>query len=89
MLLAKIDSNIVLSYNRSLPVIYKNIILKGIREGNFKSATDADSFVHQLMISIRGIIFEWCVCTCSFDLEKELLNHIELLFKGIQVNESI
>jgi len=88
MLSAKIDSNVVLSYSRSLPLIYKNIILKGILEGKFKSTTDADYFVHQLMISIRGIIFDWCVCSCSFDLEKELLNHIELLLEGIKVNDS-
>jgi len=88
MLSAKIDSNIVLSYTRSLPLIYKNTISKGILEGEFKSTTDADYFVHQLMISIRGIIFEWCVCSCSFDLEKELLNHIELLFEGIRADES-
>lgn len=88
MLSAKIDSNVVLNYSRSLPLIYKNIILKGIHEGEFKSTTDADYFVHQLMISIRGMIFEWCSCSCSFDLEKELLNHIELLLKGIKVNKS-
>lgn len=61
---------------------------KGLSQSQlFISTTDADSFTKHLMISIRGMIFEWCICSCNFDLEKELLNHIELLVEGIKVNE--
>lgn len=84
MLSGKIDSSIVLNYSRPLPEIYKTLIQKGIHEGKFKSTTDVDSFTKHLMISIQGMIFNWCVCSCSFDLEKELLNHVELLLKGIE-----
>ncbi len=89
MLSSKIDSKIILNYDRRLPEIYKNLILRGIHEGEFKSITDADSFTKHFMISIRGVIFDWCVCSCSFDLEKELLDHTELLLDGLKAKNSI
>ncbi len=85
MLSTKIDSDLVLRYTRSLPLIYKKIILQGVLAGEFKSTTDADSFTKHFMISIRGIIFDWCVCSCNYDLQKELLDHTELLLAGLRV----
>lgn len=84
MLSAKLDTEMILNYSRSLPLIYKKIIFKGIHDEEFKAATDADYFTRQLMIAIRGMTFEWCICCHEFDLEEELLKHINLLLEGLK-----
>ncbi len=84
MLYAKIDSEMVLSYGRSLPLICKKIILKGIRDGEFRSDAEVDFFVRHLLTAMRGITFEWCISSRNFDLEKEFPLHIELLLEGLK-----
>jgi Transcriptional regulator len=85
MLSSKIDSEMVLNYGRSLPLIYRNIILKGIQNSEFRSDADVDFFVRHLLTAMRGITFEWCISSQKFDLEKEFPLHIELLLEGLKV----
>lgn len=85
MLLQRINADDILNYNRSLPDIFKKIILKGIQEGEFDSSIDADFVAEQLIISIRGMAFEWCIYSCNFDFEKKLLAHIKLLLEGLKI----
>jgi AcrR family transcriptional regulator len=84
LLSTKIDYRKILDFSRSLPVIYKKIITKGIQKGELKAETDVDFFVQHLMISIRGMTFDWCICSHQFDLEDGLMKHIELLLKGLR-----
>lgn len=86
MLSEKINSDDILNYSRSLPGIYKKIILNGIGKGEFNSSIDADFIAEQLIISIRGMAFEWCIYSSSFDFEKKLLEHIKLLLEGIRLS---
>ncbi|WML37733.1 TetR/AcrR family transcriptional regulator [Clostridium sp. OS1-26] len=85
MLLQELNPDDILNYNRSLPAIYKRIILKGIDEGEFRTSIDAESLARQFIMSIRGMTFEWCIHSSEFDLENEILNHFKLLLDGILI----
>jgi|GEM_PF-2058863 len=85
MLLEDVDSGYILNYGRSLPGIYRDIILKGIREGVFDPAIDVGHITEQLIISIRGMSFEWCICSYDFPFEEKLLEHVNLLIGSIKI----
>jgi AcrR family transcriptional regulator len=87
MLLGELNSEDILNYSRKLPVIYKNVISKGVSTGEFRSSTDADHWTREIMGTIRGTTFEWCVSACGFNLEEELIKHIQLLTKELKTNE--
>lgn len=83
MLSQEIDSNIILNYNRSLPQIYTRIILKGIEQKEFKASLNVEYITRQLMISIRGIIFEWLLSYNKFDLKNEIINYFKFIIDGL------
>lgn len=85
MLIPEFEQDAKLNYNRSLPSIYKEIILRGITNGEFKSSIDVENVAQQFIMSIRGMTFEWCVHSGDFDLENELLNHVNLLLEGLKL----
>lgn len=84
MLSSEFNSYDILNYNRSLPDIYKKIIVKGINEGEFSPSINVDSLTQQLIISIRGMTFEWCIHSGKFDLTKKLIAHFKLLLEGFK-----
>lgn len=84
MLSQEIDSNIILNYNRSLPQIYTKIILKGIDEKEFNASLDVEYITRQLMISIRGMIFEWFLSYNKFDLENEIINYFKFIIDALK-----
>ncbi len=85
MLSQEIDSNIILNYNRSLPQIYTKIILKGIEQKEFKTSLNVEYITRQLMISIRGIIFEWLLSYNKFDLKNEIINYFKFIIDGLKI----
>lgn len=84
LFLQEFNTDNILNYNRSLPEIYKKIILRGIDEGEFKASVDADNIASQFVMSIRGMTFEWCIRSSEFDLENETLTHFRLLLEGMK-----
>jgi len=74
----------LLNYNRKLNQIYKDIILQGVRQGEFREALNVDSVSNHCVMSIRGMTFEWCARYPDFDLKKEVLQHFDLLLAGIR-----
>lgn len=74
----------MLSYNRRLYQIYRQIIMQGIRQGEFREALSIDSFSNHCIMSIRGMTYEWCIRYPDFDLKKEVLQHFDILLTGIK-----
>ncbi|MFZ5643852.1 MAG: TetR/AcrR family transcriptional regulator [Bacillota bacterium] len=74
----------LLSYNRRLYQIYRQIVTQGVRQGEFREALNIDSVSNHCIMSIRGMTFEWCVRYPDFDLKKEVLQHFDILLAGIK-----
>lgn len=88
MLLNQLDAGKVINYERSLPEIYKSILLKGVQNGEFHCSADTDFLTRQIMGIFRGTTFEWCVSSCSFDLEEELVRHVGFLLRDLKSQDS-
>lgn len=84
-----IDTAIVLSYNRKLYQIYKEIIKQGVQQGEFKSTINIDSVSNHCVISFRGMTYEWCVRFPDFDLKEEILKHIDIMLTGIKKSHPV
>lgn len=76
----------LLSYNRKLYQMYRDIILQGVRQGEFREALDIDAVTNHCVASIRGMTFEWCVRYPDFDLKKESIQHLDIILTGIKKN---
>lgn len=79
-----IDTANLLSYNRKVYQIYKQIIKQGVQQGEFKAAINIDSVSNHCIMSIRGMTYEWCIRFPDFDLKEEILKHFDILLTGIK-----
>lgn len=82
LLTKTINTETQLSYNRKVYQIYHQIIKYGIQQGEFKSTLDPDSVSRHCVMSLRGMIFEWCIRFPDFDLKDEIMKHFNLLLTG-------
>lgn len=84
-LIKKVDAaKALLNYDRKLYQLYRQIIMEGIRQGEFRKTLNADSFADHCIMSIRGMTFEWCIRYPDFDLKKEVFAHFDILLPGIK-----
>lgn len=74
----------VLDKNRQLNQIFSEIITLGVKEGEFSDKIDIDSVANQFVMGIRGMTFQWCAHYPDFDLNKEVLQHVNLMLTGIK-----
>jgi len=72
-----------LSYSRKLYQIYRQMLQLGVEQGEFRSTITIDSVSKHFVMSIRGMIFEWCIRYPDFDLNDEMVKHLDLLILGI------
>lgn len=84
-----IDTANLLSYNRKVYQIYKQIIKQGVQQGEFKAAINIDSISNHCIMSIRGMTYEWCIRFPDFDLKEEILKHFDILLTGIKNSRPI
>ncbi len=84
-----VDKANLLSDNRRLYGVYKQIIKLGVQQGEFKAEIDIDSIANHCIISFRGMAFEWCLRYPDFDLKEEILKHFDILLTGIKNCRSI
>jgi AcrR family transcriptional regulator len=84
-LIKKADgSEALLGHDRKLHRIYRRIIRQGVRQGEFREELKIDSVASHCVISLRGMTHEWCIRHPDFDLMKEVLQHFEIILKGIK-----
>lgn len=83
------DAAKVISYNRKLYQIYRQIIKQGVQRGEFREEINIDSVSNHCIMSIRGMTYEWCIRYPDFDLKKEVLEHFAILLTGIKNNRPV
>jgi hypothetical protein len=84
-LIKEIDgTKALLSYDRKLYQIYRQIIMQGVRQGEFRETLNVDSVANHCIMSIRGMAFEWCIRYPDFDFKKEVFEHFDILMPSIK-----
>ncbi len=79
-----IDTTSALSYNRKIYDLLRRVLEKGVHQGELREDISIDSLAKHLILSIRGIVFEWCVRYPNFNLKEQVLDHFEILLYGLK-----
>ena len=79
-----INTDAILGYNRELYKMFRDIISKGVQQGEFKTEIPVDTLTKHFIMAIRGLTYEWCIRHPDFDLKEQSLQHFEILLKGIK-----
>lgn len=78
------DNNVLLDYNRDIYSVFRNLISKGIKQGEFRSDISIDIIADHFVTALRGLTYEWCIRYPDFDLKKQYREHFELFLDGIK-----
>lgn len=79
-----INTTSAMSYNRELYKLFREILERGIRQGELREDLSVDSLAKHLILAVRGITFEWCIRYPDFDLKEQVLEHFEILLYGLK-----
>ncbi len=66
--------------------ILPEIIEYGQNNGEFRTDETPEDIARFLMISIRGLIYNWCTHNGNYDLHKAIKLHAERLLRGLMRN---
>ncbi len=72
------------SYQRMLYKTIMDVLDIGIQRGEFVTGLPLEELANHLILSMRGLIYEWCIRYPDFDLKTKSRAHFELILKGIQ-----
>jgi AcrR family transcriptional regulator len=70
-------------YDRELYLAFREIICKGMQQGEFKSEIAADLLANHFVMALRGLTYEWCIRYPDFDLKDQYVKHFQILLTGI------
>jgi AcrR family transcriptional regulator len=79
-----INTEAMLDYNRALYRTFRNIINQGIEQGEFKTGIAIDTIAKHCIMSIRGIVYEWCIRYPDFNLKDHIHEHFEIILNALK-----
>lgn len=78
------ESNAATDYNRELYLIFKNIIEKGIKVGEFHTDLPIEELARHFVSAYRGLTFEWCIRYPVINLKEQAIKHFKIMLSGIK-----
>lgn len=73
----------LMSFNKGLYGAVYKLVSMGIEQGEFKTCDSAQTIAEDIVMTIRGYIFEWIVRYPDMDLNACLHKHFEIYFAGL------
>lgn len=73
-----------IGYNRMLYKTIMEVLAKGLQSGEFASELTLEVLANHLILTMRGIIYEWCIRYPNFDLQAQSQAHFRIILRGIQ-----
>lgn len=83
MLTNSFDMSAVSGYNRDLYFLFTDVLEKGIQNKEFNFSMPTSELARHFVMAVRGLSFEWCIRYPDFDLEAQILTHLQILLNGI------
>lgn len=66
--------------------ILEELIQQAQNEGVFCSDPCAREIAEFFMVCIRGLVYDWCICDCSFDLKARVKSYVQRLMLSFYQN---
>jgi len=83
-----VDTDSISGYNRGVYSTFRDVIEKGIAQGEFRPDGDADALARHCILALRGLIYEWCMRYPDFDFQEMAKQHFALLLRGFTAQPS-
>lgn len=71
------------SDQRLLYFTIKGLLARGIEKGEFATNLALDELANHMVLSMRGLAYEWCIRYPDFDLKAQANQHFRLFLTGI------
>ena len=78
-----IDTTSAMSYDREIYHLFREVLEIRVKHGEIREDIPVDSLAKHLILSIRGITFEWCIRYPDFSLKEQVLDHFKIVLNGI------
>lgn len=75
------------SWLRALPKAYEEVIIYGQQNGSLRSDFPAETITREIIIMIRGYIYDWCVHDGNYDLQDATQKAVSKFLQFYQTNE--
>lgn len=72
------------SYQRMLYTTIIDVLERGLNNKEFMTGMTSQELANHLMLTMRGLTYEWCIRYPDFDLKTQARIHFDLLLKGMQ-----
>ncbi len=79
-----VDTTSAMSYNREIDKLFREVLERGVNQGEVREDIPVDLIAKHLILSMRGAIFEWCVRYPDFNLKEQVLVHYKILLYGLK-----
>lgn len=57
------------------------LLQKGLDDGQLATSETAEEIADFLMVSVRGLVYDWCIRDGSYNLKKAMYTHVEKLMR--------
>lgn len=74
----------VFGYSRKLYLLFQDEISNGIESGEFRNDIDSATLARHIVLSIRGLTFEWCIRDGIFDYPGQSSSFFSILLDGLR-----
>jgi AcrR family transcriptional regulator len=74
-------SNLFTTKGRHMQAVLQAIIEEGQKTGELSTQMTPEETVRFLFISVRGIVYDWCLHDGQYDLPEHITKHLTLLVK--------
>ncbi len=81
-----VETNAVKGYARELYAMFRSILDRGQRRGEFAIPLSLDELTKHFVMAIRGLSYEWCIRYPNFDLKAQATEHFKILLSGIRAS---
>jgi AcrR family transcriptional regulator len=78
-----VRNNLFITKGRYLQKVLQDIIEDGQKSGEITMSMTSDEIVEFLFVSVRGIIYHWCLYDGQFDLVERISDYTNRLLKSI------
>ena len=65
-----------------LPTL-REVMDRGISRGEFQTDLSAEDLAQFFMVCIRGVVYDWCIASGSYDLKEKVRKYVKQLLLGI------
>ncbi|HSP48020.1 MAG TPA: TetR/AcrR family transcriptional regulator [Clostridiaceae bacterium] len=76
------DNVLFIKKGRAMQTVLSEVIVEGMDNGSLSRVMTAEEANEYLFVSIRGLIFHWCLYDGTFDLRERARTYLNLLLAG-------